>query len=241
MIRASNLHRCQMCCLYSCCPLTSKSVRHWQLNPPDLCNWYCLCSLKYHGMFIKWRNTKKKYFLTFLVVYPNYLFQWSQNFCKFSALSFFLHHLTKFSHSRSAEQFWYQKSKYHSNIWQKNLCLLDKGIEKISKKLHSQDIFLMANQNRAKKCRRMGWIDCAMCYLADCSKTHRGISISCTIWNPLINMSYLTDSYISFTLKLESRQNFCSNMLIRSSTYGKKNISDFPPCGSHFLLIHFTY
>ena len=56
-----------------------------------------------------------------------------------------------------------------------------------------------------------------------------------------INTSYLTDSSISFTLKLESRQNFCSNMAIRSSAYGKKNISDFPPCGSHFILIHFTY
>ena len=29
-----------------------------------------------------------------------------------------------------------------------------------------------------------------------------------------INTSYLTDSYISFTLKLESRQNFCSNSLL---------------------------
>ena len=56
-----------------------------------------------------------------------------------------------------------------------------------------------------------------------------------------LNTSYLTDSYISFTLKLESRQKFCFNSLIRSSTYGKKIISDFPPCGSHFLLIHFTY
>ena len=56
-----------------------------------------------------------------------------------------------------------------------------------------------------------------------------------------INTSYLTDSYISFTLKLESRQNFCSNRSIRSSTYGKKNIFEIPPCGSHFLVIHFTY
>ena len=32
--------------------------------------------------------------------------------------------------------------------------------------------------------------------------------------------SYLTDSFISFTLKLESRQNVCSNRSIRSSTYG---------------------
>ena len=36
------------------------------------------------------------------------------------------------------------------------------------------------------------------------------------------NTSYLTDSYISFTLKLESRQKICSNSLIRSRTYGKK-------------------
>ena len=50
-----------------------------------------------------------------------------------------------------------------------------------------------------------------------------------------INTSYLTDSYISFTLKLESGQIFCSNRSIRSSTYGKKNIYEIPPCGSHFL------
>ena len=56
-----------------------------------------------------------------------------------------------------------------------------------------------------------------------------------------INTSYLTDSYISFTLKLESGQHFCSNRSIRSSTNGKKNIFEIPPCGSHFLLIHFTY
>ena len=37
-----------------------------------------------------------------------------------------------------------------------------------------------------------------------------------------VNTSYLTDSYISFTLKLESGQNFCSNKSIRSSTYNKK-------------------
>ena len=56
-----------------------------------------------------------------------------------------------------------------------------------------------------------------------------------------INTSYLTDSYITFTLKLESGQNFCCNRSIRSSTYCKKNIFEIPPCGSHFLLIHFTY
>ena len=51
------------------------------------------------------------------------------------------------------------------------------------------------------------------------------------------NTSYLADSYISFTLKLKSRQNFCSNSLIRSSTYGKKNISDFPPCGKMVVFV----
>ena len=29
--------------------------------------------------------------------------------------------------------------------------------------------------------------------------------------------------------------------LIRSSTYGKRNIFEIPPCGSHFFKIHFTY
>ena len=37
-----------------------------------------------------------------------------------------------------------------------------------------------------------------------------------------INTSCFTDSYISFTLKFEFRQNFCSNRSIGSSTYGKK-------------------
>ena len=48
-----------------------------------------------------------------------------------------------------------------------------------------------------------------------------------TLWNisinsVILNTSYLTDSYITFTLKLESGQKFCCNRSIRSSTYGKK-------------------
>ena len=54
----------------------------------------------------------------------------------------------------------------------------------------------------------------------------------------LLNTSYLTDSYISFTLNLESAQNVCSNRSIRSSTYGKKNISDFPPCGKLVIFVN---
>ena len=54
----------------------------------------------------------------------------------------------------------------------------------------------------------------------------------------LFNTSYLTDSYISFTLYLESGQNVCSNRSIRSSTYGKKNISDFPPCGKLVIFVN---
>ena len=53
----------------------------------------------------------------------------------------------------------------------------------------------------------------------------------------VINTSYLTDFYISFTLNLESRQIFCFNRLIRSSTYGKRNISDFPPCGKMVIFV----
>ena len=49
-----------------------------------------------------------------------------------------------------------------------------------------------------------------------------------------INTSYLTDSYISFTLKLESRQNVCSNRPVRSS---KKIISDFPSCGKMVVFV----
>ena len=51
------------------------------------------------------------------------------------------------------------------------------------------------------------------------------------------NTSYLTDSYISFTLKLESPQIFCSNRSIRSSMYGEMNISDFPPCRKMVILL----
>ena len=62
------------------------------------------------------------------------------------------------------------------------------------------------------------------------------LSPSVLSFSPL-NTSYLNDSYISFTLKLESRQNFCPNMLIRLSTYGKKNISDFLPCGKIAIFV----
>ena len=47
----------------------------------------------------------------------------------------------------------------------------------------------------------------------------------------IINTSYLTDSYISFTLKLPIGQKFYINWWFSSSTYVKKNIFDFPPCG----------
>ena len=55
-----------------------------------------------------------------------------------------------------------------------------------------------------------------------------------------LNVSYLTDSYIRFTLKLEAGQNFCASRSIRSSTYGKTNILESRPCGIQFLFIHFT-
>ena len=38
----------------------------------------------------------------------------------------------------------------------------------------------------------------------------------------VLNTSYLTDSYISFTLNLEYWEKICSNRFIRSSTYGKR-------------------
>ena len=52
-----------------------------------------------------------------------------------------------------------------------------------------------------------------------------------------INTSYLTDSYIGFTLNMESGQNFCSNRSIRSSTYSKKNIFEIPPCGKLVIFV----
>ena len=54
-----------------------------------------------------------------------------------------------------------------------------------------------------------------------------------------VNTSYFTDSYISFTLKLEPWQILCYNRSIRSSTYDGKKI-EIPSCRSHFLVIHFT-
>ena len=58
-----------------------------------------------------------------------------------------------------------------------------------------------------------------------------------TSYRVFINSSYLTDSYISFTLKLEPQQNFCSNRSIRSRTCGKNIISDFPPCGKMVIFV----
>ena len=57
-----------------------------------------------------------------------------------------------------------------------------------------------------------------------------------------INTSYLTDSYIVFTLKMESVSEitiFGLNKKV-SEKWSRKNIFEKPPCGSHFLLIHFT-
>ena len=58
-----------------------------------------------------------------------------------------------------------------------------------------------------------------------------------TLLNYLLNTSYLTDSYISFTLKLESRQNFALTGPFKSSRYGKKKNSDFPPCGMMVIFV----
>ena len=49
--------------------------------------------------------------------------------------------------------------------------------------------------------------------------------------------SYLMDSCISFTLILEFQKKFGSKRSIRSSTYGKINVSDFPPCGKLVIFI----
>ena len=47
------------------------------------------------------------------------------------------------------------------------------------------------------------------------------------------NTSYLTDSYIGFTLKLESWQKFCFNRSIK--TYGKKIFLKFLRAGAVFF------
>ena len=52
-----------------------------------------------------------------------------------------------------------------------------------------------------------------------------------------LNTSYLTDSNIVFTHKLESRQNFCSDGWIRSSTYDKKIFPIFLHAGSWLFLL----
>ena len=54
--------------------------------------------------------------------------------------------------------------------------------------------------------------------------------------------SYLTDSYIVFILKMKSVSEikiFGLKMMVKSGL--EKNIFEIPPCGSHFLLINFTY
>ena len=58
-----------------------------------------------------------------------------------------------------------------------------------------------------------------------------------------LNTSYLTDSYISFTLNLESGQKFSSNRSIRSSTYGKKKYFLFSSMreGGHFCYWIFDF
>ena len=53
-------------------------------------------------------------------------------------------------------------------------------------------------------------------------------TVESNLLSNIFTTSYLADSYIVFTLKLESGQKICSK---KWSTYGKKIISDFPPCG----------
>ena len=52
-----------------------------------------------------------------------------------------------------------------------------------------------------------------------------------------VDTSYLTDSYIAFTLKLESGQKFCSNRSSRSSKYCKKTFWIFIHLGRWLFLV----
>ena len=55
-----------------------------------------------------------------------------------------------------------------------------------------------------------------------------------------INTSYLTDSYIVFTLKMESVSKITIfGLKIDGEKWSRKNIFEIPQ--SHFLIIHFTY
>ena len=59
--------------------------------------------------------------------------------------------------------------------------------------------------------------------------------------NKLFNMSYLTDLYIIFTLKMESvfkNTIFGLKMMVKSGL--EKNIFKIPPCASCFLINGFT-
>ena len=56
----------------------------------------------------------------------------------------------------------------------------------------------------------------------------------------LINKSYLTDSYIVFTLEIESvSKKYSFWPKNDGEKWSRKNIFEIPP--SHFLIIHFTY
>ena len=54
---------------------------------------------------------------------------------------------------------------------------------------------------------------------------------------PRLNTSYLTDSYIVFTLKLESGQNVCLTGELGQVYMTKKYILDFPPCGKRVVFV----
>ena len=47
----------------------------------------------------------------------------------------------------------------------------------------------------------------------------------------------LLDRFVHQFYPQKSRQNFCSRSSIRSSTYGKKNISDIPSCGKVAIFV----
>ena len=61
-------------------------------------------------------------------------------------------------------------------------------------------------------------------------------SLSQSLSQSKVNTSYLTDSYIGFTLQLGSGQDFALTSELGQLYMAKENISNFPPCRKMVVL-----
>ena len=113
----------------------------------------------------------------------------------------------------------------------------------------TEENLVFLNQKSVWICLFLLWSNNGQCRYGStcqCTRVVRIIILIFLIFEPsyffIFNTSYLTDSYIIFTLKIESVSKitiFDLKMMVKSGL--EKNIFGIPPCRSHFLLIHFTY